>query len=216
MSETLSVRLDPDGVGPERIEAAVRGLGCSVAPRAAPGAPMAAEAPEAAGDEADHDTRGSPRGAVEPGKRWFETRKGRLVLGTGGEAGRSGRDARASASAMQLRYFTAWNDIANDRTSTIVFPLPMDLLGKIAGDFGLTAEPAGAQRHGAARPWSATAIASVAENSRCIVSSGGGNAITGARPFRSTPECGDPLGEAAGGSGAVGKDATLAYVIGAG
>ena len=36
-------------------------------------------------------------------------------------------------SAMQLRYFTALNDIANDRTSTIVFPLPMDLLGKITG-----------------------------------------------------------------------------------
>ena len=28
---------------------------------------------------------------------------------------------------MQLRYFTALNDIANDRTSTIVFPLPMDI-----------------------------------------------------------------------------------------
>ena len=36
-------------------------------------------------------------------------------------------------SAMQLRYFTALNDIASDRTSTIVFPLPMDLLGKITG-----------------------------------------------------------------------------------
>jgi regulator of protease activity HflC (stomatin/prohibitin superfamily) len=31
-------------------------------------------------------------------------------------------------NAMQLRYFTALNDIAGDRTSTIVFPLPMDLL----------------------------------------------------------------------------------------
>ena len=36
-------------------------------------------------------------------------------------------------NAMQLRYFTALNDIANDRTSTIVFPLPMDLLTKITG-----------------------------------------------------------------------------------
>jgi hypothetical protein len=31
-------------------------------------------------------------------------------------------------NAMQLRYFTALNDIAGDRTSTVVFPLPMDLL----------------------------------------------------------------------------------------
>ena len=31
-------------------------------------------------------------------------------------------------SAMQLRYFTALNDIASDKGSTIVFPLPMDLL----------------------------------------------------------------------------------------
>ena len=31
-------------------------------------------------------------------------------------------------NAMQLRYFTALNDIANDRTSTVVFPLPLDLL----------------------------------------------------------------------------------------
>jgi hypothetical protein len=29
---------------------------------------------------------------------------------------------------MQLRYFTALTDIAGDRTSTIVFPLPLDLL----------------------------------------------------------------------------------------
>ena len=31
-------------------------------------------------------------------------------------------------NAMQLRYFTALNDIANDRTSTVIFPLPLDLL----------------------------------------------------------------------------------------
>ncbi|WP_428645113.1 slipin family protein [Roseibium sp.] len=31
-------------------------------------------------------------------------------------------------NAMKLRYFTALSDIANDRTSTIVFPLPTDLL----------------------------------------------------------------------------------------
>ncbi len=31
-------------------------------------------------------------------------------------------------NAMKLRYFTALGDIANDRTNTIVFPLPTDLL----------------------------------------------------------------------------------------
>jgi regulator of protease activity HflC (stomatin/prohibitin superfamily) len=34
-------------------------------------------------------------------------------------------------NAMQLRYFTALNDIANDRTSTVVFPIPMDLLQRL-------------------------------------------------------------------------------------
>src|SRR3954465_10111220 len=31
--------------------------------------------------------------------------------------------------AMQLRYFAALHDIAGERSSTVVFPLPMDLLG---------------------------------------------------------------------------------------
>jgi regulator of protease activity HflC (stomatin/prohibitin superfamily) len=31
--------------------------------------------------------------------------------------------------AMQLRYFEALNDIAGERSSTVVFPVPMDLLG---------------------------------------------------------------------------------------
>jgi regulator of protease activity HflC (stomatin/prohibitin superfamily) len=40
-------------------------------------------------------------------------------------------------NAMQLRYFTALNDIANDRTSTVVFPLPLDLLQRLGhGDKG--------------------------------------------------------------------------------
>ena len=33
-------------------------------------------------------------------------------------------------NAMQLRFFNALNDIAGDRTSTVVFPLPVDLLPK--------------------------------------------------------------------------------------
>ena len=34
--------------------------------------------------------------------------------------------------AMQLRYFTALQSIASDRASTIVFPLPVNLLEKVA------------------------------------------------------------------------------------
>lgn len=36
-------------------------------------------------------------------------------------------------NAMQLRYFNALNDIASDKVSTIIFPLPMDLLRKVVG-----------------------------------------------------------------------------------
>ena len=36
-------------------------------------------------------------------------------------------------NAMQLRYFTALTDIAGERTSTIVFPLPVDLLQRMTG-----------------------------------------------------------------------------------
>lgn len=36
-------------------------------------------------------------------------------------------------NAMQLRYFNALNDIAGERTSTIVFPIPINLLDRIAG-----------------------------------------------------------------------------------
>ncbi len=34
-------------------------------------------------------------------------------------------------NAMQLRYFAALNDVANERTSTVVFPVPMDLLSRL-------------------------------------------------------------------------------------
>jgi regulator of protease activity HflC (stomatin/prohibitin superfamily) len=36
-------------------------------------------------------------------------------------------------NAMQLRFFNALNDIASDKTSTIVFPLPIDLIPKTDG-----------------------------------------------------------------------------------
>jgi regulator of protease activity HflC (stomatin/prohibitin superfamily) len=39
-------------------------------------------------------------------------------------------------NAMQLRYFNALNDIASDKVSTIVFPLPLDLIRKVTGGDG--------------------------------------------------------------------------------
>jgi hypothetical protein len=38
-----------------------------------------------------------------------------------------------SPQAMQLRYLQTLTQIAGDRSSTIVFPLPMDLLTKLTG-----------------------------------------------------------------------------------
>jgi len=40
----------------------------------------------------------------------------------------AGRMLAAQPNAMQLRYFNALTDIAHDKTTTIVFPLPIDLL----------------------------------------------------------------------------------------
>lgn len=40
----------------------------------------------------------------------------------------------SSPNAMQLRYFAALHDVAGNRTSTIVFPVPIDLLSKLQGD----------------------------------------------------------------------------------
>ena len=42
----------------------------------------------------------------------------------------------SSPNAMQLRYFAALHDVAGNRTSTIVFPVPIDLLNKLQGDKG--------------------------------------------------------------------------------
>lgn len=38
-----------------------------------------------------------------------------------------------NANAMQLRYFSALNDVAGERSSTIVFPVPMDLIPRRDG-----------------------------------------------------------------------------------
>jgi regulator of protease activity HflC (stomatin/prohibitin superfamily) len=34
-------------------------------------------------------------------------------------------------SAMQLRYFAAMHDVASNRSATVIFPIPIDLLGKL-------------------------------------------------------------------------------------
>jgi regulator of protease activity HflC (stomatin/prohibitin superfamily) len=43
----------------------------------------------------------------------------------------AGRILAQEPQAMQLRYFAAMHDIAGERSSTVVFPLPMDLLGHL-------------------------------------------------------------------------------------
>jgi regulator of protease activity HflC (stomatin/prohibitin superfamily) len=48
----------------------------------------------------------------------------------------AGRLLAAEPRAMQLRYFAALHDIASERSSTIVFPLPVDLLSQLGSAFG--------------------------------------------------------------------------------
>ncbi|MFI5013525.1 MAG: slipin family protein [Hyphomicrobiales bacterium] len=43
----------------------------------------------------------------------------------------AGRMLAREPQAMQLRYFAALHDIAGERSSTVVFPLPIDLLGHL-------------------------------------------------------------------------------------
>lgn len=45
----------------------------------------------------------------------------------------AGEILATSSNAMQLRYFAALHDVAGNRTSTIVFPIPIDLLNKLQG-----------------------------------------------------------------------------------
>lgn len=51
----------------------------------------------------------------------------------------AGRILAQEPQAMQLRYFSALHDIAGERSSTVVFPLPLDLLRH------LTEQPGGAR-----------------------------------------------------------------------
>ncbi|WP_318416103.1 slipin family protein [Photobacterium leiognathi] len=44
------------------------------------------------------------------------------------------RELNKSPNAIQLRYFQTLTEVANERTSTIVFPLPINLIDKLSGD----------------------------------------------------------------------------------
>lgn len=46
----------------------------------------------------------------------------------------AGRILAQQPEAMQLRYFAALHDIANERSSTLVFPLPINLLERLRGE----------------------------------------------------------------------------------
>lgn len=48
----------------------------------------------------------------------------------------AGQILSQDANAMQLRYFAALNDVAGERSSTIVFPVPMDLIPRKGGGGG--------------------------------------------------------------------------------
>jgi regulator of protease activity HflC (stomatin/prohibitin superfamily) len=48
----------------------------------------------------------------------------------------AGRILAQEPQAMQLRYFAALHDIAGERSSTVVFPLPIDLLGHFNARLG--------------------------------------------------------------------------------
>ena len=45
------------------------------------------------------------------------------------------------AEAMQLRYLQTLSNIAGDKSSTIVFPVPMDLLSALKGNAGSETKP---------------------------------------------------------------------------
>jgi regulator of protease activity HflC (stomatin/prohibitin superfamily) len=45
----------------------------------------------------------------------------------------AGEILATSSNAMQLRYFAALHDVAGNRTSTIVFPIPIDLPNRLQG-----------------------------------------------------------------------------------
>ncbi|MGF1686749.1 slipin family protein [Photobacterium japonica] len=69
------------------------------------------------------------------------SRRAKVIHATGElEASAKLREAaevlNQSPNALQLRYMQTLTEIANDRTATIVFPMPIDLVEKVAGIMG--------------------------------------------------------------------------------
>ncbi len=48
----------------------------------------------------------------------------------------AGRQLREEPAAMQLRTLSTMSEIASDRTTTVIFPLPMDTLQQVAAAVG--------------------------------------------------------------------------------
>ncbi|MDO6498098.1 slipin family protein [Photobacterium sanguinicancri] len=48
-----------------------------------------------------------------------------------------------SPNALQLRYMQTLTEIANDRTSTIIFPMPIDLVDKLSSKMDISVRPKG-------------------------------------------------------------------------
>lgn len=70
-------------------------------------------------------------------------RRARIIQAEGEEQAarklvEAGNILATSPNAMQLRYFAALHDVAGNRTSTIVFPIPIDLLSRLQGGEALT------------------------------------------------------------------------------
>ena len=59
---------------------------------------------------------------------------------------------------MQLRYLQTLTQVAGDKSSTLVFPVPVDLLGKLMRQDG------GTRASEAARPQSSTSASAIGRN----------------------------------------------------
>lgn len=53
----------------------------------------------------------------------------------------AGRILAQQPEALHLRYLTTLRDIAGERSSTIVFPLPIDMMRALKSTFGEPSEP---------------------------------------------------------------------------
>jgi len=79
-----------------------------------------------------HPRAGGSEPSWEPPMDVIETEQEILILvalpGVDPDQVEAGRILAQEPQAMQLRYFAALHDIAGERSSTVVFPLPMNLL----------------------------------------------------------------------------------------